>query len=102
MALLAFWFTKVDTLDALFWAGRIIFGGQVVPISFLPGIFKTLAYALPFRYMFSFPLEIYFNKLDSLQLISGLIMQIIWIMIFLLSYKVLFSRGVKAYESYGN
>lgn len=101
MGLLAFWFTEVQAADSLFWAGRTILGGQVIPISFIPGVFQTLVKILPFRYMFSFPLEIWFGKLTSQEIVWGIIGQIVWVLILVQVYQLMWARGRKVYSAFG-
>ncbi len=101
MGLLAFWFIEVGSLDSLFWISRLILGGQGIPISFIPPAFQTLIKLLPFRYMFSFPLEIYFGKLSGMEVIQGMIIAIFWIGISVQLYKLMWSRGRRAYTAFG-
>lgn len=101
LGLLAFWFTEVWTVDTLFWAGRNFLGGWYLPISFFPGVFQTIIKILPFRYLFSFPLEIFFNKLSLKEIILGIIISLFWILFFILLYRVMWERGRKAYTSFG-
>jgi ABC-2 type transport system permease protein len=101
LGLLAFWFTEVWTVDTLFWAGRNFLGGWYLPISFFPGVFQQIIRILPFRYLFSFPLEIFFNKLSLKEIAFGLAISLFWILFFTLLYKVMWERGRKAYTSFG-
>jgi ABC-2 type transport system permease protein len=102
LGLLAFWFTEVFVVENLFWVARTILAGRLIPISFIPaGIYQMIARALPFRYMFSFPLEIYFDKLSGLEIVSGLGIQIFWIIVLSLVYKLMWSRGRRAYTAFG-
>lgn len=102
MGLLAFWLTNLNTLDSTFWAAKIFLGGQGIPISFLPLPLLYVVKLLPFRYMFSFPLEVYFNKLSSGEIMFGFGIQILWIVLLTLLYKVLWTKGRRAYTSFGN
>lgn len=101
LGLLAFWFTEVGAVDGLFWAGRTILGGQGVPISFIPGFYLTLVKVLPFRYLFSFPLEIYFDKLSDQEILIGFLLQIIWITIFVFLYRLMWAKGRRVYTAFG-
>lgn len=101
LGLLAFWFTEVWTVDTLFWAGRNFLGGWYLPISFFPGVFQQIIRILPFRYLFSFPLEIFFNKLSLKEITFGMAISLFWILFFTLLYKVMWERGRKAYTSFG-
>jgi ABC-2 type transport system permease protein len=101
LGLLAFWFTDVWALDGLFWAGKAFLGGQVLPISFFSSYLAMAIKLLPFRYMLSFPLEIYFGKLSPLEIITGFLIASFWILFFALLYKIMWNRGRKAYTSFG-
>lgn len=101
MSLSAFWLTHVDALDGLFWIGRSIFGGQGVPIALLPVGLLSLIKFLPFRYMYSFPLEIIQGKLSQNEYVFGMGMGILWIMILVVIYKIMWTRGTKVYASVG-
>lgn len=101
LGLLAFWFTEVWAIDTLFWAGRNFLGGWYLPISFFPGVFQTIIRILPFRYLFSFPLEIFFSKLSSNEIIFGFAVSLFWTLFFVLLYKIMWERGRKAYTSFG-
>jgi ABC-2 type transport system permease protein len=101
MGLLSFWFLEVAALDSLFWIARLILGGQGLPISFIPPAFQPLVRLLPFRYMFSFPLEIYFEKVSRMEIIQGIIIQLFWIAILVQVYKLMWSRGRRAYTAFG-
>ncbi|MDP1743502.1 MAG: ABC-2 family transporter protein, partial [Candidatus Amesbacteria bacterium] len=56
---------------------------------------------LPFRYMYSFPLEIILGKLAGKEIVFGFTVGIIWILILVIIYKTMWSKGTKAYTSAG-
>lgn len=99
--LLAFWFVEVSAVDGLIWGAKTLLGGQGIPISFIPAAFQMVIKGLPFRYMFSFPLEIFLDKLSSLEIIQGMIMGVLWIFAFVLLYKLMWQKGRKAYTAFG-
>lgn len=102
MGLLAFWFTEIAAIDSIYWMARTILGGQGIPISFIPNQYQILVKILPFRYMFSFPLEIYFGKLTEMEIIQGLIIQIFWFLILVRVYKLMWRTGRRAYTAFGH
>jgi len=102
LGLLAFWFTEVSFFDTIFWSGRLFLGGQGIPISFFPANILWLINLLPFRYMFSFPMEILFRNLTNNELLFGFLMQIVWVVIFWLIYRLFWYRGRIAYTSFGH
>lgn len=102
LGMIAFWTTHVGAIDSIFWIGRVFLGGQGLPISFIPKIFLAGVYILPFRYMFSLPLEIYFGKLTNNEIISGFLVGIVWALLFSILYKIMWDKGRLRYTSFGN
>lgn len=102
MALLAFFFTHITVIDAFHWSARYLLGGQGIPFSFLTGFIQILALFLPFRYMLSFPLEIYFKKLSPDQILIGFGMSLFWVVGLSLVYKLMLSKGIRSYTAFGN
>jgi ABC-2 type transport system permease protein len=101
VGLIGFWFTEIGTIEALYWAGLSLLGGGLLPLSFIPSNFQTIINLLPFRYVTSFPLEIYFGKVDDHQLFSGFIVGVCWIVILVWIYRITWEKGLRAYKSWG-
>lgn len=101
VALLAFWTQRIDSLLALVTTFTFIFAGQVAPTMILPGVLKQLAILLPFRYMVGFPIEVLMGKLSPGQLLFGLAVQVVWVVVVVVLYKVTWRSGIKAYTSIG-
>ncbi len=79
--LLSFW-----TVNAvgLLWARAAItniFSGALIPIQFLPGILKDLAFILPFQAIINTPISIYLGNVDGRTLYFLLGVQFLWIVI---------------------
>lgn len=98
----AFWLTETSGLNDLFWVLLTLFGGQAYPLSFLPKTIGLLPQIMPFRYMFSFPMEIYFEKLSTTQILQGFSVGIFWVLFIGIAYKILWKKGVKAYNAWGH
>lgn len=101
LGLLAFWLTETSQINSLMWAGLLVLGGQGIPITFFSGFSKMVIYALPFRYVFSFPVEIFLGRLTLEGTLVSFAVQISWIVALVLLYNFLWKRGVKVYSSYG-
>lgn len=101
LGLLAFWLTETDALHGILWAGLFLAGGQGIPLSFFPVEVRHVLEFLPFSYIYSFPLEIFSGRLTAVEIISGIIKQLIWIALLVLLYKFMWKKGTKAYQSYG-
>lgn len=101
LGLLAFWFTEVGAIESFFWLGRGFFGGAALPISFIPETLRSLVIILPFRYVFSFPLEIILGKLLPVEIFLGFMLGFFWLTLLVLVYKLMWDKGRKVYSAYG-
>ncbi len=101
LGLLTFWFTETAGLASFIWAGTFLLGGQGIPISFFPDLAHQIVLFLPFRYVYSFPLEIYTRNQSSGDLIFGFGMQIFWLVAFGLLFRWLWQHGLQKYSAYG-
>lgn len=101
LAMFSFWFTDTESLSALRWIGLEIIGGTGLPLSFIPTLFQPLVRILPFRYMYSFPMEIIFGRVNSQELVVGFCWQLFWVIALFLAHKLLWRQGLKSYVSVG-
>ena len=95
LALLAFWATRADALLALQDALVFLLAGQVAPTVLLPGVLRTAANLLPFRYMLGFPVEVLTGQLGPAEVGRGFAFQAAWLAVALALYGVLWRRGVR-------
>jgi len=102
LGLLAFWLDDSSAVREFYSILNLIFSGRLLPLYTLPLIIQNISFFLPFRYTLSLPLEIILDKLSSMQLIQGLIIQIIFLIISFCLYKFLWSRGVRKYSASGH
>lgn len=101
LALLAFWATRADALLAAQDALVFLLAGQVAPTALLPGALKTLATALPFRYMVGFPVEVLTGKVQGSGLLTGFAWQIAWLGVALALSAAMWRRGLRRYTAVG-
>ena len=101
IGLIAFWADEVDgiftTVDRL----RKFFSGGYFPLNFLPPIFVTASFSLPFAYSFFVPAQLYLKKIDISAGIRGIFIQLIWIALLYGIIRLLWRRGLKKYEGVG-
>lgn len=101
LGLTSFWFTETAGVTSFVWMGVFLLGGQAIPISFFPEAVSWLIELLPFRYVFSFPLEIYLGKLNASELVFGFSIQIIWLLALSFAYGIFWRKGIKHYSAFG-
>ena len=101
LGLTAFWLIEMRTLFELSEIIILLLGGITLPLEFFPIWLKSIAYALPFAYMIYFPIVAVLGRLSGIELIPIIGIQIVWVTIFYLLYKLLWSRGVRKFSGIG-
>ena len=101
LALLAFWATRADALLALQDSLVFLLAGQVAPVGLLPGLLRTAAEILPFRYMVGFPVEVLTGQVTNMGLVTGFAVQAGWLALALALTALLWRLGVRRYSAVG-
>ncbi len=97
----AFWITQSIALaEAWFWV-RAFLSGWIIPIAVFPPAIAQPLMVLPFRYCLSFPIEIILGRLTLDQIAFGFIVQVAWVILFAVTFRVLWKRGLKLYGAVG-
>lgn len=96
-----FWIHDNDFIKNTFSLFDEFFSGKIIPIAFLPLLVFGAAQLLPFRYILSFPVEVLLNKVTGIDLFFGFVMQILWFLFVVLTYRILYAKGIKIYQGYG-
>lgn len=101
LALIAFWIEEIQGIFEISDVALIVLAGNVMPISLYPVILKNIALVLPFSYMIYFPVIAIQGKLPVLQLMQIIGIQCIWIFIFWVLYKIMWTNGIKKFSGIG-
>ncbi len=101
LGLLSFWTVHISSFVSLYWMALFLFGGITLPLTFFPDKIEKVLSFNPFRFVFSFPLEILLGKISSPELLSGYITTLVWIGLSVAGYKLIWRLGNKAYTGYG-
>jgi viologen exporter family transport system permease protein len=101
LALLAFWATRADALLGLQDALVFLLAGQVAPVALLPGVMRTAALVLPFRYMVGFPVEVLTGQLSAGEVAAGFAAQAGWLCVALALFAALWRAGLRRYSAVG-
>lgn len=72
-----------------------LFSGHTLPVVFMPKVFQTIAYILPFRLSVDLPFRIYVGSISINEGISQMFVQIIWIAISILIGNLLMINARK-------
>lgn len=100
ISLIAFWAPKLDAVGEVYFGLCMFLGGRFAPVEALPGPIRVLAEALPFRWMYEFPTELYVgNKMTLSQAWVGLAIQVGWLAVTLIAFRVVWLAGLKRYTA---
>lgn len=102
IGLLTFWVHEIDSLMGLYGLAQNFFSGRLIPLIFLPFIMREISIYLPFRYIISLPAEIAIGRIEGLNLLIALGIQLTWLIISYSIYKLLLRQGFKKYSAYGS
>lgn len=102
LALIAFWTTRNEAINQMYFTLGLFLSGRIAPIDLLPEFAQTLANVLPFRWAVAFPVELMLGRLSSEQISYGFTMQGIWLIISLICLKLVWRSGVKKYSAVGS
>lgn len=97
----AFWTTRVGALNQVYFVLMLFLSGQIAPLSLFPRPIQVLAYILPFRWMIGFPVELILGRLTFTEALIGLGVQVVWVGISLVLWRVVWRAGIRIYSAVG-
>lgn len=101
LAHLALFWEKMDGISQIYWSAFRLLGGVTVPLLILPLWAFDLVKLLPFRYMVSFPIEIFQGLISSEEIISGFILSAVWFLVEFATLILILKYGLRKYEAVG-
>jgi ABC-2 type transport system permease protein len=102
LGLITFWTTRVGALFQLYIALELLLSGRLVPLTLMPDWVQTVAWFLPFRWTFYFPIQALVEDLSNEELIAGLAMQALWTVIGIGLFSFVWRYAVRRYTAVGN
>lgn len=99
---MAFWVDDVWSFRHFKLILFTFFGGVSFPLSFLPVMWRQIVDVLPFKYFYYVPVTYLIGKEQVNNLYFDILQIFLWSTIFLLIGLLLWRKGIKKYESYGN
>jgi ABC-2 type transport system permease protein len=101
LGMTAFWLTKASAAFDLFMSVELLLSGRLMPLSLLPDWASTVSSALPFRWVFGFPIEVLVAGLRPAELVHGLVMQAVWAVLCGAGVLVLWRSAIRRYTAVG-
>jgi ABC-2 type transport system permease protein len=102
LGMTAFWTTRIGAVFDLYFALELILSGRMVPMSFMPGWVQHMANFFPFQWSFYFPINALVGTPTTFELFSGLLIQLAWIVGFILLIRLIWHFGIRRFSSVGN
>ena len=93
--LLAFKITNMWGLNQIMGAIINLLSGSLIPLAFFPDVVTKVFNLLPFSSIISTPTLIYLGKLSYQDAIKALLLQVIWVVLFMLLSKWIWKKLIK-------
>jgi ABC-2 type transport system permease protein len=104
IGLIGFWFLEVSSLTFIYMLMNFLLSGHMFPLELLPTEpfnIRLLVEFLPFKYLAYFPAAVFLGKIEGPELYRGLLVEIGWVVFFIVHSRFLWHRGTKRYSGYG-
>lgn len=102
LGLVTFWTTRVGALFQLYIALELLLSGRLVPLTLFPDWVQTVAWFLPFRWTFYFPIQSLVGDLSNAELLGGLAMQVLWTVVGIGLFSLVWRYAIRRYTAVGN
>jgi len=99
--LISFWADNVWSLMVMHRFAAALLGGMLAPLSFFPDGARHLLEALPFRYLFSFPVEALLGRISVAEWGVGMAVGLGWCGIMAMVGRAVWRRGTLQYTGVG-
>ncbi len=100
IACLCFWTEKASSIERLLFIPTLFLSGLLAPVISFPEKVKSWIYITPFPYLIDFPANLLSG--NKTNMISGFLMQLIWISILFPVFKRIWNLGTKKYTAMGS
>lgn len=101
LATIAFWTTRIEWLNQLWFTLDSIFGGRIAPLALMPLGLANIAVFTPFRSMAAFPVELAMGRVPAEQLLPSFALQLAWLGFGIVALRVMWAAGIKQYSAVG-
>ncbi len=102
LGMVCFWTTRVGALFSLYIVLELLLSGRLVPLTLMPDWVQTVAWLLPFRWTFYFPIETLVGDLTNQELLAGLGIQLFWTLVGIATFSLVWRHAIRRYTAVGN
>lgn len=101
VGLLGFWVSRVVAIYSVLEGISLFFSGRIAPLSIMPPFIQEIGKFLPFSSIIYFPVNILMGNATAVQILYGLLAQLVWILILIILFRLLWQAGIRAYHAAG-
>ncbi len=101
LGLLGFWFLEVSSFLFIYMLLSFFFSGHMFPIDMLPEPMASVVKLIPLQYLAYFPAAVFLGKVQGTALVTGLLVQAGWVIVFAVLAQVALRRGLRHYSGFG-
>jgi ABC-2 type transport system permease protein len=98
---IAFWTTRVYSLNEFYMGLVVLFSGQFVPLELMPGWIQQVAQYLPFQLMKYGPVQLILGQLTPEQIGRNFLLGLGWLAIMLLAFRWVWRNGTRRFSAVG-
>ncbi|MBI5404846.1 MAG: ABC-2 family transporter protein [Candidatus Kerfeldbacteria bacterium] len=102
LGLLSFWILEARYFQFFKETALAFLGGMVLPFSFFPDAAQRLFELLPFRFLASFPVEVYLGRIPVERVLPGLLIGLAWVAGLQIITSLMWRRGLRRFVAFGN
>lgn len=97
----AFWTTRVYSLNEFYYALIVLFSGQFVPLDLMPQFIQQLAQFLPFQHMKYAPVQLILGRLPPEVIARNFALGLFWFAVSLALFTWVWRNGVRRFSAVG-
>jgi ABC-2 type transport system permease protein len=101
MGLLAFWISKIESMQWLMFLGIRFLSGEHIPLEFFGQGFLFFSRFMPFYYIRYGVIQVYLGKFGIIGSLQFMFIQLVWIIILFYLIKIIWSVALKRYGAVG-
>ncbi len=102
LGMITFWTTRVGAIFQLYLGLELVLSGRLVPMGLMPTWVQNISNFLPFQWTFFFPINALVGNLTPAELLTGLGIQLLWILGGVLLVNLVWHFGIRHFSSVGN
>jgi ABC-2 type transport system permease protein len=101
IGMIGFWFLEVSSLLFVYMLFNFFFSGHMFPLTILEGGWRTAVLHQPLQYLAYFPAAVFLGKVQGAELVTGLLTQAAWTIVFIVTARAGLALGLRRYSAYG-